>query len=260
MSHIYHNRTTRFLQLLWRNGLSCALCAPFRRLFAAWIIAGTPRGSFAFRGRSYAYFLGSYNTTWINERSVEIPIIRGELTGAPADEVLEIGHVLGHYGDVGHQVLDKFERGPGIIGHDVCRYVPARRYSRIVSISTFEHIGYDDDGGSRPEDALDRCRQWLTPDGRLTITAPLGYSRAFDRLVATGWPPAGQTSFMLRTGRTRWHEASRQDALAVRYGRPYPYGNGLVVITVGPEPGAPDAADPPWVAPIGASRRRPHTA
>lgn len=232
MPRIYQSRIIRFLRLLQRNGLSCALRMPFRRLFAPWIIARLPPQSFVFRGRHLACLNGRYNTTWVNERCIEVPIVRDFLGGVAADSVLEIGHVLGHYGDTGHRVLDKFESGPGVIGGDVCRYVPPRPYALIVSISTFEHIGYDDDGGSRPEDALDRCQQWLTPAGRIVITAPLGYNPAFDRLIASGWPAHGQVTFMRRTGARRWQESPGEAVLGVRYGAPYPYGNGLVVITV----------------------------
>ena len=42
-----------------------------------------------------------YNTTILNERAVEIPVVMAWLyRGDPLGDVLEVGNVLQHYGDV----------------------------------------------------------------------------------------------------------------------------------------------------------------
>ena len=72
--------------------------------------------------------------------------------------------MLSHYDPVRHAILDKFEQAPGVINEDALTWEPGRAFERILSISTFEHIGFDDDDkdptGQRILDAL-RPDPWI---------------------------------------------------------------------------------------------------
>src|SRR5689334_18303629 len=52
------------------------------------------RKTFQFQGRSYPYFFHHYNTTWKNERCVEVPIVREEMRRFEGKRILEVGNVL----------------------------------------------------------------------------------------------------------------------------------------------------------------------
>ena len=74
--------------------------------------------------------------------------------------MLEVGHVLGHYGNHDHAVLDKYETAAGVINEDIT-LADRGRFDLILSISTFEH-SFDDDatGGSADKilAAIAACR------------------------------------------------------------------------------------------------------
>jgi hypothetical protein len=75
------------------------------------------RKTFTFNGKTYYYFVHKYNTTWKNERAVEVPIIWDIVREHYRWEkrVLEVGNVLSHYFRVFHGVLDKYEVAEGVI-------------------------------------------------------------------------------------------------------------------------------------------------
>jgi hypothetical protein len=155
---------------------------------------------------------------------------------SPADSILEVGNVLNHYDHVTHEVLDKYEPGQNVINQDVCDFEPAKMYDRIVSISTFEHIGFDDraDGtsGEKIRHAVQRTRSWLRPRGRFVLTAALVYNRQFDDLVRHGLCDGAELLFMERAGRSDWRECSSNDVLHARYSSPFPDGNALVIAII----------------------------
>jgi len=236
MTHIYAGAAARIKGLVMRNGLSTVLAKPIRVAFAPLIIARLTKCTFELQGSRYSYFFHSYNTTWINERCVEIPFIRGEIANVPSDSILEIGNVLNHYHRMPHEVLDKFELGKNVINQDVCDFTPVKMYERIVSISTFEHIGFDDQSDStsagKIQHALQKTRSWLRPRGRFTMTAALGYNSQFDDLVRQGLCPGSELLFMKRVGRSEWRECSDSDVLHAKYSQPFPYGNALVIAII----------------------------
>ena len=116
------------------------------KLICYWLVRLTGRpSSFTFRGRPYRYFWHPYNSTWRNERAIEIPIARRFVAGIPPDKVLEIGNVLSHYGPVAHEVVDKYEQTVGVRNEDVCDFRSNKKYELILSISTLEHVGWDEE-------------------------------------------------------------------------------------------------------------------
>lgn len=186
---------------------------------------------FAFAGKTYEYLVHPYNLTWVNERAVEVPVIAGEV----ADErgrILEIGNVLAHYYELGenHHVIDKYENAPHVHNLDVEEASSLGRFDLIASISTLEHVGFDEPH-KEPEKllrAIEVLRAALTEAGRLIFTIPLGYNPSADRLVKT--LPA---RYLKRISvANTWIEAGAADVDDARYGEPFEAANAVAFVTL----------------------------
>jgi SAM-dependent methyltransferase len=184
------------------------------KLICYWLVRLSSRPSFfTFRGKSYRYFWHRYNATWRNERAVEIPIARGFLAGVSPEEALEIGNVLSHYGAVSHTVVDKYERAEGIRNEDVCDFKPDKKYELILSVSTLEHVGWDEEpkDESKVLRAFENLRGFLAPKGRLVVTIPLGYNPSLDRMIDDGRISFAERSYLKREQHCNiWKEANAE--------------------------------------------------
>ncbi len=202
-------------------------------------ICAGPR-EFCCDGQSYHYFTHWYNFTAFNERRVEIPIAWQVVQScAGAGAVLEVGNVLSHYGVVHHDVVDKYEKStyPGLMRADAETVETGKQYDLIVSISTFEHVGWDEE----PRDdaklmrTIAHLRRLLKPQGVLFFTVPLGYNAVFDRLLAAGELAAGKMLFLRRVSwANTWIEAPYAAVRAATFNAPYPFANALAVGWLGP--------------------------
>ncbi len=100
--------------------------------------------TFTFQKDAYNYFYHKYNATWRNERAVEVPIIWRMVKKYHGQKILETGNVLSHYFLVNHDILDKYEKADGVVNQDVIDFQPTKKYDLIISISTLEHVGWDE--------------------------------------------------------------------------------------------------------------------
>jgi len=236
-THLYNSGFGKVIWFVRRFGVFELFLKPIRYIFAPFIIPCLAKSKFIFDDRSLELFYHNYNMTWANERSVEIPIIRDFLNNYQSENVLEIGNVLSHYGDVNHTILDKFETGKGIINEDILDYTSSDKFELIVSISTFEHIGFDDeidgDSGVKILHAIDISRKLLTENGRLVLTLPLGYNPSLDHLISVNQLHSNRSFFICRTGRLQWEATNVDKALASRYGSPFPYANAIMIAEFG---------------------------
>jgi hypothetical protein len=231
--HLYNSKLSKFVWFADRFGAAEMIRKPLRWLFAPVIIPRLARKTFSFQGADLEYFYHRYNMTWACERCLEVPVGRFYLDQFHDRRVLEIGNVLSHYLSAGHDVLDKFERGIGIINQDVVDFTPAEPYDLAISLSTFEHIGFDDEA-STPSDqkiraALAACRKFLAAEGKLVITVPIGYNPFLDRLIREQALEADREFYFVRTGFLSWQPADQIRALEKQYRRPFPYANALLV-------------------------------
>jgi hypothetical protein len=124
-----------------------------------------PGRSFAFNGSRHRYFYHRYNSTCETERCIEIPIALDFLGRRPAGAILEIGNVLNHYTPFQHAVVDKYELGAGVTNADVCDFESVHDYDAIVSISTIEHVGWDEEpfDSRKAIRAIERCVRCSCP-------------------------------------------------------------------------------------------------
>src|ERR1041385_683907 len=167
---------------------------------------------FGFEGRSYPFFFHPYNKTWANERQVEVPIARRVVRGVDPARTLEVGNVLSHYVRVRHRVLDKYERAPGVANEDFLDHSPDDPYRLVLAVSTFEHIGWDEDDRDPRKflRAVQHAQGILAPGGLLAFTVPLGYNPEVDRFAASR-PPGFHFAFMESLGPQpgQWRQAER---------------------------------------------------
>lgn len=233
-SHFYNSRLAKVPWLIRRFGLRQMLLVPIRRLLAARIIKGLPKVAFSFDGERLFYFYHRYNLTWINERAVEVPIAMKYVRAVDEGQVLEIGNVLSHYYPVRHTILDKYEAGPGITNCDIVDFTPERSFGLIISISTFEHIGFDDDAptssGSKIAAAVRHVRGLLSPGGKAVLTVPIGYNPELDEMLRASRLETSRELYLVRTGRREWISASKETALQCRFNRPLPYANAIAIV------------------------------
>ena len=181
-----------------------------------------PRRSFHFEGHSYHYLVHRYKHSWLGERAVEVPIARGLINESTGGPVLEVGHVLGHYGPTTHEVVDKFERAPGVRNVDVLDLSAEQPYEVIVSISTLEHVGWDDQprDPERAVAAVHHLRSLLAPGGRLLATIPLGYNPVLVEAVFEGRAGFDRVIAIARVGAgLRWSVVPLEDVRELPYDR-----------------------------------------
>ncbi|MBX3303808.1 MAG: class I SAM-dependent methyltransferase [Nitrospira sp.] len=179
--------------------------------------------TFAFDGRSYPYLYHFCNKTWKNDRGVEIPIFREILLRHQTARILEVGNVLSHYFPIHHDVIDKYEVAPGVINQDIVEFVPPERYDLILSISTLEHVGWDET--PREPDKLLRAiehlrNRCLAPGGQIVASLPVGYNEFFDGLLRDGKSLFTTQHFLKRVSRRNyWVESDWNDCKGMTYGR-----------------------------------------
>ena len=231
-SHLYNSKLGKVAWFVNRFGFSELFLKPCRLVFAPIVLRRLPRKTFPFREATLECFYHAYNMTWACERCVEIPIARAYLDQHVGGRILEVGNVLSHYGPVTHDVLDRFEKGERVINQDIVDFRPSTNYGLIVSISTFEHIGFDDaaDGGStaKIKTAIQSCRQLLEPAGKLVLTVPIGYNPELDEMLRKGELPFEREFYLRRTGRRQWEPCDQRVALSCRYRKPFPYANAIL--------------------------------
>lgn len=180
-------------------------------------------------GHSYRYRVHHFNTTWRNERCVEIPIAAELLEANRDGRVLEVGHVTHWYRRHRHDVVDKYEAAPGVANLDVVDIESGARYDAIIAISTLEDVGFDEDDKdfAKPRAAVEHLRSLLAPGGTLLVSIPIGQNPGADDLFHG--VPAFDEMFALRriSEDGRWEQAPIDSVRGVRYGAPYPAANAV---------------------------------
>lgn len=192
------------------------------------------RRTFKYHGVELPYVRAMYNRTWATERCIEVAIARKELAEAEGKAILEVGNVLWHYGDRGQTVVDKYEVAEGVRNIDIVDLGDDETFDLILSISTMEHVGWDETP-REPEKflaAYKRLVAALNPGGKLVVTVPVEWNEWLDAALANDEIPADHIDWYERTGLyCSWRESDKATTLAKHYGKPHGNANGLVVLT-----------------------------
>lgn len=155
-------------------------------------------------GTAYQYLDHTYNDTRTNERAVEVPMALNWVFAHPG-RGLEVGNVLSHYWPSANwPVVDAFERAHGVINVDIMDYHPQERFNWIVSISTVEHIGWDEAmpierDVTKSLAAIAHMRSLLAPGGQMLLSFPTGIHPGLDAAVEGGSLGPVSSVFMMRT-------------------------------------------------------------
>ena len=191
----------------------------------------TPK-TFIFQETSYNYFYHIYNSTCLNERAVELPIIWKIIKEYEDKKILEVGNVLSHYFSFQHDIVDKYEKGSGIINKDIVDFHPSQKYDLIVSISTLEHVGWDE----KPKDprkiliALENLKKCLASKGKMVVTLPLGYNLALDKFLEEGNIEFTEQYYLKRIqGTNEWKEVGWDEVKGIEYDTFLHSAKGLVI-------------------------------
>lgn len=192
--------------------------------------------SFVLNGEKYSYLHHDYNSASTNERTVEVPIFQKLLKGYDPDKVLELGNVMRHYVGGTHDVVDKYETAPEVINEDIVDFQSPKRYGLIISVSTLEHVGWDEtprDAAKIPQ-AIDRLRHMLAANGKLIVSLPIGYNAYLDEILRTDTLDYQKRLCLLRITETnKWREATWEEIKDATYDDPYPAANAVVFLEFG---------------------------
>ena len=191
------------------------------------------QNTFLFRDNKYHYFYSFVNKTWMNERCVEIPIVMEVVKRYHGKRILEVGNVLSNYFRFEHDIVDKYEIKSDVINEDAVSFNSTQKYDLIISISTLEHIGLDEElkDDMKIPRTIDNLKGLVNPNGGMIIvTLPLGYNPALDKLLKNEKIKFTMSHYLIRISKgNEWKEASWEDVQCVKYGSPFPAANGLVI-------------------------------
>lgn len=191
------------------------------------------RQRFYFNGDKYRYFYDLFNVTFRNERAIEIPIVMEYVKQHRGKDILEVGNVLSHYYDFEHTVVDKYDVKPWCIHRDILNYFPNKKFDLVVSVSTLEHVGWDENprDGRKGLAAITHLQNLLKPGGVMAITVPVGYNPILDTFIISRFHfPFMRKYFMKRVSKkNRWIQVDDTDLKSTQYGFPYPCANGLMI-------------------------------
>ena len=211
-----------------RSGLLDLLALP--------VVAVMPRGGVTVLGTRVPLHYEFRRWAWRNERCVELGLGRYAVGLRKPEDVLEVGNVLPLSGVSGHTVVDKYERGPGVINEDIVDFAPGRRYGLVVSFSTVEHVGWDEE----PQDpdkarvALRAMSDLAGESGQMLVTIPIGYHRQLEGDFVSGDAPFDDVCLLVKQSRlARWEPRPVQERTGIGYGAPYAAGNAILVGTRG---------------------------
>ena len=203
-----------------------------------WVFTRLNAGSDTFEvgGRRYPYMDRLYNVTAINERRVEVPYFYDLVSKLERTvQVLEVGNVIARYHpEIDHPVIDKYEKSTraNLRNLDVVEIPEGEGHDLIISISTLEHVGWDE-AVEDPEKilvALERLKSALNPGGRLIFSVPVGFNPHLDALLKARALPLTDAIYLRRRNwANEWEETDWMTLQDVQFGAPYSFANGLVI-------------------------------
>jgi hypothetical protein len=110
-----------------------------------------------------------------------------------------------------------------------------------VSISTFEHIGFDETkryGVNKTKieneenliQAIEKTKTLLTGDGVFVMTVPLGFNSFLDEKIEKNLLGLSEMLFLKRiTKDNKWIQADYDEVKNIKYGVPFICANGLMI-------------------------------
>lgn len=191
--------------------------------------------SFSFNGQKYSYFYALYNFTYFGERCVEIPIIWKFLRKSKGN-ILEIGNVLSHYFPITHDVIDKYEKATNVINEDIVNFNSKKNYDLIVSISTLEHVGWDEKVKDPQKiiRAIAKIKTLLSKKGFAVITLPIGYNPYLDKILVSQRTKIFSKLYCLKrvSKNNTWKQVDFRQIQNTKFNSPYPFANAILIAII----------------------------
>lgn len=187
---------------------------------------------FSLNGEDYPYYYALYNGTFLKERAVEIPLVMKYVNDFKGKNILEIGNVLSHYIAFTHDIVDKYEKAEGVNNIDIIEYTPHIKYDLIISISTFEHIGWDEIPQEKGKIliALNKLKGMMNPGANAILTLPLGHNEYFDGILKNNLFEFDEKYFLKRiTKDNQWIQVDYASLGEVKYNHPFQNANVLFI-------------------------------
>jgi hypothetical protein len=207
------------------------LCAALDILALPFVLAG-PRRTINIAGVDIPLVYEFRRWAWRSERAIELGLGLAALEAHSSENVLEVGNVMPLAGRAGHTVVDKYERAPGVINEDILDFSPGRHYALALSLSTVEHIGWDE-VPQEPEKAwaaVNTISDLVERQGSLLITIPIGCHTQLEANFVGDATPFDNVLLLVKRSRlARWEKRPLGERRNVRYGAPYANGNGILI-------------------------------
>jgi SAM-dependent methyltransferase len=120
-------------------------------------------------------------------------------------------------------VVDQYERAAGVENIDVLEISPENRYALILSISTLEHVGWDEPPRhpGKAAAAIRHLQRCVAPGGRLFFTVPLGWNPPLDQALTDARLGLTRVDCLVRTGDCEWRQVPWGPQGPSRYGAPF---------------------------------------
>jgi hypothetical protein len=229
-----HNFIDRIKKIIDQKGIFYLFKKTFYKyLFPIYLIFFIKKRRFFFKDKKLEYFFHPQNHTWANERAIEIPLVLSLIKNPPREDILEIGNVLSHYVRTGWDILDKYERSKGVINKDALDFKPFKKYRYIISISTLEHIGFDEipkDDKKILNTISNLKENCLEKNGKIILTVPIGLNPNLDNLLLKNKIKFSEVYYFKRVGwDNQWTISSKEDVLKTKFAKPYIGANGMVL-------------------------------
>jgi len=190
------------------------------------------RSSFTVAGKSYPYFYHLRNATFLKERAVEVAIGIDLFKAYRDKQVLEVGNVMNQYYTIPHDIVDKYEKNDGVKNQDIIDYNPDKKYDLILTISTIEHVGWDETPRTKDKFkiAIEHLKQLLAPGGLLYFSIPLAYNEDIDASLEKSEFPVEDIHFMKKTSRfCKWIEVAYNEVKDSKFDMNYLRANALLI-------------------------------
>ena len=187
---------------------------------------------FTVNNKIYKYKLTRHRST-DNERVIEIPYVCSFIKTNKNQKLLEVGNTLSNYFNIKHVIIDKYETGKNIVNVDIVKYTTKNKYDLIISVSTIEHIGYDEPirEYGKVLKAIQKLIQLLNKNGKLIITVPLNYNPEINEIIIGKKMKFSDVYFMKRISWfNNWVETTQDDALKCAYNSKYSAANVVVFL------------------------------
>lgn len=191
--------------------------------------------SFYFKWIKMKYFCHLYNTTYRNERAIELPIldyiINDNLNNTT--KILEIWNVLSHYKNISlldYTIVDKFDNNKSIIKEDAEFFNNNKLYDLIISISTFEHIWFDDDikDSNKSLRTFNNMKKLLNDWWKMIITIPVWWNKDIDKKIFD-WEFDFNENYYYTKNKWNWIESTKENTINLKYDIKIPSANWIFI-------------------------------